>query len=47
MKIKQNITQSDHISLMIHTEFGGYGTRKTKALSNLINNQSDIDKVYL
>ena len=26
---------------------GGLGTGKTNALLNLINNQSDIDKIYL
>ena len=26
---------------------GGSGSGKTKALSNLINNQPDIDKIYL
>ena len=26
---------------------GGSGSRKTNALSNLINNQPDIDKIYL
>ena len=26
---------------------GGSGSRKTNALLNLINNQSDIDKIYL
>ena len=26
---------------------GGYGSRKTNALLNLIKNQSDIDKIYL
>ena len=26
---------------------GGSGSEKTNALSNLINNQSDIDKIYL
>ena len=26
---------------------GGSGSRKTNALSNLINNQTDIDKIYL
>ena len=26
---------------------GGSGSGKTNALSNLINNQSDIDKIYL
>ena len=26
---------------------GGSGTEKTKALLNLINNQQDIDKIYL
>ena len=26
---------------------GGSGSRKTKTLWNLINNQSDIDKIYL
>ena len=26
---------------------GGSGSEKTNALSNLINNQADIDKIYL
>ena len=26
---------------------GGWGSEKTNALSNLINNQADIDKIYL
>ena len=26
---------------------GGFGSRKTNALLNLINNQPDIDKIYL
>ena len=41
------MTQSDHIFSIIHTEYGRSGSGKTKALSNLIKNQSDIDKVYL
>ena len=32
-----------YITLII----GGSGSRKTKTLWNLINNQSDIDKIYL
>ena len=47
MKIKQNITQTDHIFSIIHTEYGSSASGKTKALSNLINNQSGIHKVYL
>ena len=26
---------------------GGFGSRKTNALTNLINEQNDIDKIYL
>ena len=47
MKIKQNITQTDHIFSIIYTEYGSSASGKTKALSNLINNQSGIHKVYL
>ena len=50
MKIKQNIIQRDHIFHIIHTEYffvGGSGSGKTNALLNLINNQPDIDKIYL
>ena len=49
MKIKQNIIQSGHIFQIIHTEYllivGGSGSGKTNALSSLINNQPDIDKI--
>ena len=46
MKIKQNTIQSGHIfhlTLIVR----GSGSGKTRALLNLINNQSDIDKIYL
>ena len=46
--------QSGHIFQIIHTEYrihllivGGSGSGKTNALLNLINNQPDIDKIYL
>ena len=38
MKIKQNAINSGHIFQIIHTEY---------SLWNLINNQRDIDKIYL
>ena len=50
MKIKQNIIQSGHTFQIIHTEcpfVGGSGSGKTNALLNLINNQPDINKIYL
>ena len=48
MKTKHSITQSGHIFQIIHAEYsGGSGSGKTNALLNLINNQPDIDKIYL
>ena len=50
MKIKLNIIQNGHTFQIIHTELliiGGSGSRETNALLNLINNQPDIDKIYL
>ena len=49
MKIKEHIILIGHIFLIIHTELiiGGSGSGKTNALLILINNQSDIDKIYL
>ena len=35
----------DHLYRMLI--IGGSGSRKTNALLNLINNDSDIDKIYL
>ena len=49
--IKENIILIGLIYLITHIYriliIGGSGTRKTNALINLINNQSDIDKIYL
>ena len=36
---------SDHPYIILI--IGGFGSRKTNALLNLINNQLDIDKIYL
>ena len=48
MKIKLNIIKSDHISRSYRKLIiGGSGSGKTNALLNLINNQPDIDKIYL
>ena len=50
MKIKQNTIQSGHIFQIIHTEYSlqvVLDQEKTNALLNLINNQPDIDKIYL
>ena len=50
MKTKQNTIQIGLIFQIIHTEYliiGGSGSGKTNALLNLINNQPDIDKIYL
>ena len=52
MKIKQTIIQSGHIfqTRPIQNAYcivGGSGPGKTNALLNLINIQSDIDKIYL
>ena len=49
MKIKQHNSKWPHISdnpyrILI---VGGSGSGKTNALLNLINNQPDIDKIYL
>ena len=46
MKIKMNIIQNAHIEYRILT-IGGSGSGKTNALLTLINNQPDIDKIYL
>ena len=45
MKIKLNITQIAQIFLINLTEYSGSG--KTNVLLNLIENQPDIDKIYL
>ena len=45
MKIKLNITQTGQIFLINLTEYSGSG--KTNVLLNLIENQPDIDKIYL
>ena len=49
MKIKQNIIQSGHIFLIAIQILiiGGSGSGKINTLLNLINNQPDIDKIYL
>ena len=49
MKIKKNIILIAHIFQIILTILiiGGSGSGKTNALLNLINNQPDIDKIYL
>ena len=44
MKIKQSIIQ-DHTYRIL--TIGGSGSRKKNSLLNLINNQLDIDKIYL
>ena len=44
MKIKQNIIQIGHTFQIIHTE---YSLRVVLDTKNLINNQPDIDKIYL
>ena len=48
-RIKKSTILVGHISLIIHTEFNNRdsGTGKTNALLNLIDNQQDIDKIYL
>ena len=51
MKIKRNIILIGHIYLIQNInnrgKIGGSGTGKTNALLTLINNQQDIDKIYL
>ena len=50
MKIKLNIIKISHIFQIIHTVIliiGSSASRKTNALLNLIENQPDIDKIYL
>ena len=49
MKIKLCITKYGHIFQTIHRELiiGGSGSGKTNALLSLIENQPDIDKIYL
>ena len=46
MKIKLNIMKIGHILQITHT-IGGSGSGKTNVLLNLIENQPDIDKIYL
>ena len=48
-KTYKNITQIGHKFLIIYRVLitGGSGSRKKNTLSNLINHQPDIDKVYL
>ena len=48
-KIKLNIIEIGHIFQIGHTELiiGGSGSGKTNVLLNLIENQPDIDKIYL
>ena len=50
MKIKLSIIKISHIFQIIHTVIliiGSSASRKTNALLNLIENQPDIDKIYL
>ena len=50
MKIKQDIIQIGHKFQIIHTEYSllvVLDQEKQNALLNLINNQPDIDKIYL
>ena len=51
IKIKLSIIKSGYIFQIIHPYrkliIGGSGSGKTNALLNLINNQLDIDKIYL
>ena len=51
MKINRNTIESGHIYISDHPYkiliIGGSGSQKTNALLNLINNQPDIDKIYL
>ena len=50
MKIELNTIKIDHIFQIIHIEYliiEGSGPGKTNLLLNLINNQPDIDKIYL
>ena len=49
MEINQNTIQNGHIFQITHIIFiiGSSGSGKTNALSNLINNQLDIDRIYL
>ena len=45
MKTKHSIIQWPYIRY--HPIIGGSGSGKTNALLNLINNQTDINKIYL
>ena len=49
MKAKRNIIEIFHIFQISHTELiiGSSGSGKTNVLLNLIDNQPDIDKIYL
>ena len=51
MKIKLNIIKTGHILQINHPYriliIGGPGSGKTNALINLLNEQKDIDKIYL
>ena len=47
MKIKENIILIIHIFLIMILKIGGSGSGKTNTLLNLINNEPDIDKIYL
>ena len=49
MKIKQNNQKWSYIPDYLYRILiiGGSGSGKTNALLNLINNQPDIDKIYL
>ena len=50
-KTKQSIIQTGHTFQITHTYciliVGGSGSGKTNVLLNLINNQLDIDKIYM
>ena len=43
----KNIIQIGQKFLIIYNEYGGSGPRKSNALLNLINNEPDINKMYL
>ena len=50
MKIKPNIKKIGHIFQIIHTEYSQFEVQdlgKKNLLLNLLENQPDIDKIYL
>ena len=51
MKITKNTMKNVHIPDLLNISriiiIGGSGSEKTNALINLINEQNDIDKIYL